>query len=495
MSQIPKEIDKYKILSIHGSGQAGTVYKAIDTEIDREVAIKVLKAEFIGSQAVRAQAAERFQREIRAIGKLSHPNIIQIFDAGNTTQGIPYFVMNFIEGKGLDVVVSQDKPLDTLRALLILEQLAAALDYAHSQDVIHRDIKPSNIILDKEDKAYLLDFSTAILTDTTLTPMGQVVGTPQYMAPEVIKGERAGPRADIYSLSVVAYQLFTGKKPYKNSGIAATFSSIVNDSPLSFKELECSLGAGLERVLRRGLAKNPQDRYATGSEFILAVREGLERSNADLFGDQKSSDSGTYNTMTRSSGAFKTATSGIYSRPPQRNLKKLFGIIAAFAVMACVAAAFLFFLVFDFRSNLAIWFRGAFHVGFSQSELSKLNSEDLARVFSSKMPERTTAIGLVELLKRDNPTTATAILNLTKSSSVFIRSEAIKAMLLSTSISEAQRLEIFQNALHDEDRFIRIFAAFELLRPKAKEAQDLIKKQRAIESDPMVVRVLEGMIK
>ncbi|MFN8389667.1 MAG: protein kinase [Bdellovibrionota bacterium] len=266
-------IDKYEIVTTLGRGSMGVVYKAKDPEIGRLVAIKTLKSVFMGDDAAGNEALQRFRQESRSAGKLHHPNIVTIFEAGRTENGSPYIVMEYIEGKSLETMLAESGPLDVLAALHYLAQIASAIDYAHSQSVIHRDIKPSNIIVDARHRPYLLDFGVAKLSDTSLTPAGTVVGTPSYMSPEQIRGSQLDGRTDLFSFAVVAFEVFTGSRPFPGSDFTTVVSNIIHKEPLTFTDFGCALPPELETVLRHALAKEREDRYQSALEFIDAAAQ------------------------------------------------------------------------------------------------------------------------------------------------------------------------------------------------------------------------------
>ncbi|MCB0323405.1 MAG: serine/threonine protein kinase, partial [Bdellovibrionales bacterium] len=271
-------IDKYEIVSTLGRGSMGVVYKGRDPEIGRLVAIKTLKSVFMGDDPAGAEALQRFRLESRSAGKLHHPNIVTIFEAGRTESGSPYIVMEFIDGSSLESMIAQSGPLEPLGVLHYLSQIAGAIDYAHSQNVIHRDIKPSNILIDEHHRPHLLDFGVAKLSDTSLTPAGTVVGTPSYMSPEQIRGAKLDGRTDLFSLAVVAFEAFTGVRPFPGSDFTTVVSNIIHKEPLSFREVGAELPQELEAALRRGLAKDREDRLPQAVAFVesLAAVFGVE---------------------------------------------------------------------------------------------------------------------------------------------------------------------------------------------------------------------------
>ncbi len=269
----PAAIDKYEILESLGKGSMGVVYKARDPEIGRLVAIKTLRNVYLGGEGAETEAMKRFRQESRSAGRLRHPNIVTIFEAGRGEDGSPYIVMEFIEGKSLEEVIAERAPIAPQEALHYLSQVASALDYAHSQNVIHRDIKPSNVIVDAYSKPHLLDFGVAKLSDTSLTPAGTVVGTPSYMSPEQIKGEELKGSSDLFALAVLTFELFTGSRPFPGKDFTTVVNNIIHREPISFQELGVNLPEQLESVLRKGLAKDWRDRPKSVLQFVTEVAQ------------------------------------------------------------------------------------------------------------------------------------------------------------------------------------------------------------------------------
>ena len=279
-------IEKYEVLETLGKGSMGVVYKARDPEIGRLVAIKTLKSVFLSDDAVGQEAFQRFRQESRSAGRLHHPNIVTIFEAGRSQNGSPYIVMEYIEGMSLEAIVKDRGAIEPLEAFHYLAQTASAIDYALSQNVIHRDIKPSNIIIDLNHRPFLLDFGVAKLNDTSLTPAGTVVGTPSYMSPEQIRGEALDTRSDLFSFAVVTYEVLTGKRPFPGNDFASVVAAILQRPPLSFSEVGCALPKYLEGVLIQGLAREREKRFPTASALIDAAAQtlGIAVDNTGLIG-------------------------------------------------------------------------------------------------------------------------------------------------------------------------------------------------------------------
>lgn len=270
-----RSIGKYEILTTLGRGSMGVVYKATDPEIDRTVAIKTLKTVYLGEDAIGNEALQRFKQESRSAGKLHHPNIVTIFEAGKTDDGSPFIVMEFIEGQSLGNKLVEQGSIKPVEVLHYMSQIASAIDYAHSKNVIHRDIKPNNIIIDSSYRPYLLDFGVAKLSDTSLTPAGTVVGTPSYMSPEQIRGETLDGRTDVFALAVLTYESLVGKRPFPGNDFTTVVGNILHKEPLSFAELAVDLPEELEQVLAKGLAKERDKRFSHALDFVVAAADAL----------------------------------------------------------------------------------------------------------------------------------------------------------------------------------------------------------------------------
>ncbi len=260
----------YRVLERIGRGGMATVYRAYHPALDRYVAIKVLPDFFADDPDYR----ERFQQEARSVARLKHPNILEVFDFGSE-DGIAYLVLELVEGGTLADRLG--KPMDLRDTIAVLEQLAGALDHAHQHGILHRDIKPSNILIRKDGTPVLGDFGLAKMADSMrrLTGSGTVMGTPEYMSPEQAADEPVGPTSDIYSLAVVAYEMLTGRVPFQGDTPVATMLSHVTKNMPPVYELRGELSAHVEQVLRRGMAKRPEERFRTAAEFVVALKPAV----------------------------------------------------------------------------------------------------------------------------------------------------------------------------------------------------------------------------
>jgi len=264
----PEKINRYEIVELLGEGSIGKVYKAFDPFIKRNVAIKLLKADFLFGDDYE-EFSKRFYKEAQIAGTLNHPNIAVVYDAGEC-EHVPFICMEFVRGIPLHQWGMQtEKPILIRKFVSIVNQIAEALDYAHAQGVIHRDIKPANILISEDLQVKILDFGIALFANIRTTKEGKVLGTPYYMAPEQILGQKIDHRVDIFALGVIAYEAITGTIPFHADTITGIITRIAYEEPDKPKDLE-SLGfvpAAWENVFSKVLSKDPNNRYRTASSF------------------------------------------------------------------------------------------------------------------------------------------------------------------------------------------------------------------------------------
>jgi CHASE2 domain-containing sensor protein/tRNA A-37 threonylcarbamoyl transferase component Bud32 len=278
------KIDRYEVLSELGRGAMGVVFKGKDPIIDRPVAIKTIRFDRLYEEHEIQGLKERFFKEAQAAGKLSHPNIVTIFDVGED-RGLSYIAMEYVEGEVLSRYILRDHLLPVEEVLEIIAQAAEALDFAHQHKVIHRDIKPANIMRTSEGQIKVMDFGIAKIPSSTLTQAGSVLGTPSYMSPEQIRGEDLDGRSDLFSLGCVLYELLTGVKPFRGGTLAALSYQITQVNPLPASRQNPQVPPAGDEVLNRALAKNPADRYLRGKAMAQALREvlrGLKKNPQNL---------------------------------------------------------------------------------------------------------------------------------------------------------------------------------------------------------------------
>ena len=252
----------------------GEVYRAEDADLARIVAVKLLSARFADNDAIRG----RFTREALAVARLSHaPSTVTIFDVGEH-EGRPYIVMEYLPGGSLADRLEREGAQPVGRVLGWVAHAAAALDAAHANGIVHRDVKPANLLLDNDDRVKVADFGVASAADLgSFTEAGTVVGTAGYLAPEQARGERATPASDLYALAVVAFELLTGERPFERESSTAEAMAHVSAPIPPASRANPQLPPALDDVLARGLAKEPEHRYATASDLVEAMREALHR--------------------------------------------------------------------------------------------------------------------------------------------------------------------------------------------------------------------------
>ncbi len=276
---VPDEIGRYTIGGKIGSGTCGVVHLALDNVLGREVAIKLSpKGEAHISTGKVPGAQRAYQTEIVAAGRLSHTNIVTVYDAGQFEE-LNYLVMESVEGESLKAYGKGQKPLPVHRALEIIVECCSALDYSHSQDIIHRDIKPANIMLSYDGSVKLLDFGIAVglSGEAGLSKQGPTLGTPNYMSPEQILGRDLGKASDIYSLATVLFELLTGRQLFKASKVKELFRTVVHQVAPRITEFKPELPVELANVIAKALEKKPSARYQTGAELAAALSPFIER--------------------------------------------------------------------------------------------------------------------------------------------------------------------------------------------------------------------------
>jgi len=258
---MPK-IGRYQVVGELGRGAMGVVYRAIDPNIGRTVALKTTLLDADGME--RDELLRRFRNEAHAAGQMNHPNIVTIHDA-DEFNGLFYIAMEYLEGDTLQALMADKHLISTEQILEIAKQVAAGLDYAHSMKVVHRDIKPANIMISRQKVAKIMDFGISKSVDT-LTRTAHILGTPYYMSPEQVMGLVLDGRSDLFSFGVVLYELATGARPFGGDTVATVIYKIINETPPPPCELQMAVHPGLSAVITRCLEKKPEDRYQTGAE-------------------------------------------------------------------------------------------------------------------------------------------------------------------------------------------------------------------------------------
>jgi serine/threonine protein kinase len=279
---IGHSLGRYHILEKLGEGGMAVVYKAYDTRLDIQVAVKIIRMENITFGAL-DRTLKRFEREAKALARLTHPNIVKVTDYGEY-EGKPYLVMPLLSGGNLKNRLN-GKPMPWQDAMQTLIPIADALGYAHKHDIIHRDVKPANILITENGQLMLADFGVAKMLDfeetTELTGTGVGIGTPEYMAPEQGSSKTIDHRADIYSLGVVFYEMLTGRKPYTADTPLAVLIKRASEPLPRPKLFVANLPQAVENIVLKALAKDPKDRYQTMGEFAKAL-EGMSPEKAGV---------------------------------------------------------------------------------------------------------------------------------------------------------------------------------------------------------------------
>jgi serine/threonine protein kinase len=263
---------RYRIEQRLGFGGMSTVHLALDERLERRVAVKLLAEHLAEDPAF----VSRFQREAQAAARLVHPNVVQVFDSGRDEHTSQYFiVMEYIEGSSCAEILRDEGWVEVEEAISIIEQACEGLHYAHRNGVIHRDVKPGNLLRTREGIVKLADFGIAKATEqSSITQVGSVLGTAAYLAPEQARGEEAGPRADLYALGVVAYQLISGRLPYEAASLTELALSQQQHAPPMLDTLVAAVGPELADAVAISLALDPRERYESAREMGRTLRDG-----------------------------------------------------------------------------------------------------------------------------------------------------------------------------------------------------------------------------
>jgi eukaryotic-like serine/threonine-protein kinase len=275
-------LGKYAIKRTLGRGAMGTVYEGWDPAIARRVAIKTVRLPD-DADSETEEALARFRREAQAAGRLHHPNIVGVFDYGETND-LAYIVMEYVDGPTLKSLLDRQERFALADAVRVMEGLLTGLQFSHERGVVHRDIKPANVMLTGDGQAKIADFGIARIESSSITQMGTLLGTPAYMSPEQFMGQVVDARTDIYSSGVLLYQLLTGERPF-DGGMSAIMHKVLNTDPPLPSQLSVTVPPSFDEVVRRAMAKRPEDRFPSAKAFAEAIRTAMTRQAEPRFAE------------------------------------------------------------------------------------------------------------------------------------------------------------------------------------------------------------------
>ena len=284
--------ERYEIISLVGSGGMADVYKAMDTRLGRQVAIKVLKEEYSSDK----NFVSKFRAEAQAAAVLSHPNIVNVYDVGED-EGLHYIVMELVEGITLKKFIERKGKLELKEAVGIAIQIAQGMEAAHANHIIHRDIKPQNIIISKEGKVKVTDFGIAKAATSNTIAAGQAVGSVHYISPEQARGGYSDEKSDIYSLGVTLYEMISGKMPFAADNTVSVALLHINEEAVPLRELDPEVPASIEKIVQKCMQKKPERRYLTATELIADLKKAIAEPEGDYvnFAQAAVTDSPTIN--------------------------------------------------------------------------------------------------------------------------------------------------------------------------------------------------------
>jgi serine/threonine-protein kinase len=272
---VGRSLGPYDLQARLGAGGMGTVYLAVHRRLRQRRAVKVLP----NNLAADPLFVQRFEREARLAAELRHPNIVAVLDVDDA-DGVFFLAMELLEGRSLRDLVRDDSPIPVDRALHLLEQLSAALDFAHGRGIVHRDVKPGNVFVRDDDHVTLVDFGIARAADGTVLTTSGVMGTPEYMAPEMLRGDGTGQTSDLYALGILTFELLTGRLPFTGTNTPAIMYAQVHTAPPPVRSIRPELPLVVEEVVARQLSKQPEERYPSAGAFIADLRQALQAPDA-----------------------------------------------------------------------------------------------------------------------------------------------------------------------------------------------------------------------
>jgi serine/threonine-protein kinase len=270
-----KRLGRYQILGILGKGAMGTVYRGVDPAINRPVAMKTIRLDFVTDPDEMAELKERLHREAQAAGKLSHPNIVTIYDVGSEGN-LQYIAMEYLEGQTLEELIKKKTRFNYKIIAQMITQICQGLQYAHDQGIVHRDIKPANIMVLSDYRVKVMDFGIARVDSNSMTKTGIAMGTPNYISPEQLKGREIDRRADIFSLGVMMYEMLLGKRPFKGENLTSLMYAILNHEPEKPSSVRPQIPLLYDHIITKALKKDPAERYQKASDVIVDLHDFVE---------------------------------------------------------------------------------------------------------------------------------------------------------------------------------------------------------------------------
>jgi serine/threonine-protein kinase len=270
-----KNLGRYQILGTLGKGAMGHVYKGVDPAINRPVALKTIRLDFVNDPEEMEELKERLFREAQAAGKLSHPNIVTIYDVGSEGP-LQYIAMEYLEGQTLETLIKKKTQFNYRIISQIIMQICSALEYGHSQGIVHRDIKPANIMVLKDYSIKVMDYGIARVDSHSMTKTGIAMGTPNYISPEQLQGKSIDQRADLFSLGVVMYELLLGRRPFRGENITSLIYAILNQEPERPSTVNPQIPLLFDHIITRSLKKNPSERYQRAKEISADLSDFVE---------------------------------------------------------------------------------------------------------------------------------------------------------------------------------------------------------------------------
>lgn len=333
------QLGRYEIVGELGQGAMGIVYKAKDPLIDRIVAIKTINLSM--AQDEKDEYEARFYQEAKAAGRLSHPNIVTVFDVGKSDE-IAYIAMEFLQGRELRDVLTDGRRMPVQQVVDIVAQVAQGLAYAHEHGIVHRDVKPSNVMIVRDGHVKITDFGIARMASSTVrTQTGMVLGSPKYMSPEQVMGKLTDQRSDIFSLGVMLYEMLAGQPPFTGENVNAVMYQTLNATPPPPASLNPEVPGMLNFIVAKALAKSVDDRYANASDFandLRACRDSLIRGSGQVLASQTQTASAKVPDAMPMAGRFATEEADI-TAPQTMGLSPAFDSMGATMRLAALTNA------------------------------------------------------------------------------------------------------------------------------------------------------------